>query len=138
MRTFCHNHKEQIMKTPTEFSERMKMVRLEKNITQSQIAEGSSFDKSFISRLESGERKPTRDGIMYIAESMGLTADETDELLMSAHFMPIQPSSLLHEPKLVQINDLIGMLSDDNKEFARQELERLTTVLSKRMVQVAA
>lgn len=118
------------MGTPTPFSEKLKFIRIEKGISQAAAAEGADFDKSYVSRLESGERKPTRDSIMYLSESLGLTADETDQLLMSAQFMPVQPNSLLHEPKLAQIDDLLGMVSNPkDKQTAREHILDVIAVL---------
>jgi transcriptional regulator with XRE-family HTH domain len=118
------------MGTPTIFSEKLKFIRIEKGISQSAAAEGADFDKSFVSRLESGERRPTRDAIMYLSESLDLTADETDELLMAAKFMPVQPNSLLREPKLTQIDDLLGMISNPrDQQTAREHILDVISVL---------
>ena len=109
----------------TEFAEKMKFIRTQKGVSQGFVARGSSYDKSFICRLEKGERQPNRSQIVYISEAMGLNAEETDSLLMAAGFMPVQANSLLKDPKLAHLDDLLMVSPEPVREFAEQEIDLL-------------
>src|SRR5687768_8085749 len=50
-------------------------------LSQSKLAERADFDHSYISRIECGDRLPTRDALERLAEAMGLTPQEEGELL---------------------------------------------------------
>jgi hypothetical protein len=61
---------------------------------------------------------------------MGLTTAETDQLLMSAKFMPVQATNMLHEPRLVQLDDLIGLVSHPrDKQIVDEKLNQFMDVL---------
>ena len=64
--------------------------------SQAQIARDAWLDESYVSRLLSGERvNPSRDALLLLSGwGLGLTVEETDELLMAADYKPlILPSS---------------------------------------------
>ena len=47
--------------------------RARARLSQSKLAERADFDHSYISRIECGDRLPTRDALERLAEAMGLT-----------------------------------------------------------------
>ena len=114
----------------TTFPETMKYYRAAYRVSQQAAAEGSQYDKSFISRLESGERKPSRDVILRLAEGIGLSADDTDKLLLSASFAPVQVKSLLRHPELAQVDDLMSAATPDARERASKTIQDVIAVLS--------
>ncbi len=80
-------------------------------MSQSKLAERAGFDHSYVSRLESGARTPTREAVIQLAEALGSDATGQDELLAAAGFMPREVSSLLTgEP---EVTEVLGLLRDD-------------------------
>ena len=93
------------------FAIALKTYRETCRTSQSQLALEAGFDHSYISRLESGVRKPTAYAVTRIATALGLGADARDHLLSLAGFMPVKTGNVLrHEPVL---GELLDLLSDD-------------------------
>lgn len=86
----------------------MKGVREARRVSQSKLAEWADFDHSYVSRLESGSRMPTRDAVERLAGALQLSATEEDSLLAAAGFLPRDIASLLSdEPAIGQVLDLL-------------------------------
>lgn len=93
------------------FGPALKRFREERRVSQSKLAERAGFDHSYVSRLESGARTPTRDAVEQLAIALGLEQVQQDELLASAGFLPHEISSLLSgEP---EITEVLGLLQND-------------------------
>lgn len=94
------------------FGATLKRFREEGRVSQSKLAERAGFDHSYVSRLESGARTPTREAVVQLAEALGLAPARQDELLAAAGFMPREVGSLLSgEP---EVNEVLGLLRDDS------------------------
>ncbi|MEX1158881.1 MAG: helix-turn-helix transcriptional regulator [Thermomicrobiales bacterium] len=92
------------------FAPLLREYRDRRRLSQSRLAEAAGFDHSYVSRLESGTRMPTRDAVTKIAEAMGLGEGERDALLASAGFMPGRIENLFaSEPVL---SEVLGLLQD--------------------------
>jgi len=74
--------------------------------TQAQIAGDAWLDECYVSRLLSGERNnPSRDALLLLASwGLGLAVEETDELLMAAHYKPL----ILPSRSLAPLGELAG------------------------------
>lgn len=70
----------------SRFSATLKGFRAERRLSQSKLAEHADFDHSYVSRLESGARQPSREAVMYLALALDLTPAEEAMLLTSAGF----------------------------------------------------
>ena len=93
------------------FGTALKQLREERRVSQSKLAERAGFDHSYVSRLESGARTPTRDAVMQLAGALQLDAGGQDSLLAAAGFLPKEVSSLLSaEP---EISDLLHLLHNE-------------------------
>lgn len=114
---------------PTEFGTLLFRLRaaVPGQLSQSKLAEKAGFDHSYVSRLESGARMPTREAVDRLAEHLG---DGThDQLLTAAGFLPVDVSSLLSSEPVV--GDVLDLLQDEGvpteyRENLRQVLELLT------------
>jgi transcriptional regulator with XRE-family HTH domain len=92
------------------FAPLLREYRDRRRLSQSRLAEAAGFDHSYVSRLESGTRMPTRDAVSNLSEAMGLDDGERDALLASAGFMPGRIENLFaSEPVL---SEVLGLLQD--------------------------
>ena len=98
------------------FAELLKVYRESYPISQSKLGERAGFDHSYISRLESGARKPTLEAVERIAEALQLPEDKADRLRASAGFMPSDPTSLFTNPHLMALNTAIPTLPPAARE----------------------
>ncbi len=100
----------------------LKQFREARRVSQSKLAERAGFDHSYVSRLESGARTPTRDAVEQLSQALGLERVQQDELLASAGFLPREISSLLSgEP---EITEVLGLLQNDAVPQAYRETMR--------------
>jgi transcriptional regulator with XRE-family HTH domain len=92
------------------FGVTLKRFREARRVSQSKLAERAGFDHSYVSRLESGARTPTRDAVEQLARALELDQVNRDELLASAGFLPGEVASLLSgEP---EITEVLGLLQN--------------------------
>lgn len=114
-----------IMQTGFQFGATLKRYREARRVSQSKLAERAGFDHSYVSRLESGARTPTRDAVQQLADALGLERLQQDELLASAGFLPQEVSSLLSsEPEITDVLALLqnSSMPDDYRQTMRQVL----------------
>lgn len=107
----------------------LKRFREARRVSQSKLAERAGFDHSYVSRLESGARTPTRDAVEQLAQALGLERVQQDELLAAAGFLPREVSSLLSgEP---EITEVLGLLqnSDVPQEY-RDSMRQVLRLLA--------
>src|SRR5690606_24231259 len=92
----------------TAFGGVLKEFRESRRVSQSKLAQRAGFDHSYVSRLESGARTPTRDAVDQLAKALELTGVQHDELLVAAGFLPREVSSLLAgEPEITEVLNLL-------------------------------
>jgi transcriptional regulator with XRE-family HTH domain len=112
------------------FAQLLKQYREVVRMSQSRLAELSGFDHSYVSRLESGHRTPTRDAVVKFAEALALVPAERDNLLAAAGFMPQRVESLLaEEPVLTEVFRLLQ--SQDIPEAVRSDVRQMLELVVK-------
>ncbi len=111
------------------FGTTLKRFRGARRVSQSKLAERAGFDHSYVSRLESGARTPTRFAVEQLAEAMDLDQVNRDELLASAGFLPGEISSLLSgEPELTEV---LGLLQNPQvPEAYRDSMRQVLRLLA--------
>lgn len=55
-----------------QLGNRIRAIRLEKNLTQAELAERCECNRNYISMLERGERNPSYKSLLMIAEGLGV------------------------------------------------------------------
>lgn len=68
------------------FGSTLKQLREARRISQSRLGLEAGFDHSYVSRLESGARKPAREAVDQLADALNASPAERDQLLQSAGF----------------------------------------------------
>jgi transcriptional regulator with XRE-family HTH domain len=129
----------------TEFGTLLKSFRERKGVSQSKLAERADFDHSYVSRLESGARMPTREAVDRLGTAMALDRTELDALLASAGFLPKDVSSLLSsEPVIGEVLDLLqdeavpSEYRDNMRQVLRLLAQQARIVMSGRSAAAAA
>ncbi len=112
----------------TELGALLKTLREKRGVSQNKLAEQADFDHSYVSRLESGERMPTREAVHRLADALSLEEPQRDLLLAAAGFLPRDVSSLISsEPVIGEILDLLqdSALPSEYRDNMRQVLSLL-------------
>ncbi len=112
----------------TGFAPLLRELRDRRRLSQSRLAGAAGFDHSYVSRLESGSRMPTRDAVLKLAGAMALGDGERDALLAAAGFMPGRIESLFaSEPVL---SEVLGLLQDGAvPDEVRDDVRRMISLL---------
>jgi transcriptional regulator with XRE-family HTH domain len=84
----------------------LRRYRERAGFSQARLAQLSGLDHSYLSRLESGRRMPTREVVLRLAEALALGSEETDRLLVAAGFAPVSSRAAL-DPDLEQAARLL-------------------------------
>lgn len=114
-----------------EFRGLLKRQREERRWSQERLAVEAEMDHSLVSRLESGQRSPTREAIGKLTRGLDLSPEQKDRLLIAAGFFPDQPENAVSdEPSVTRIYRL---LRDKNtpepvRDNLRQLLNNLTEI----------
>ena len=111
-----------------EFGHLLKGLREKRGVSQSKLAERAEFDHSYVSRLESGARMPTRDAVERLAEALNLEQSQLDAMLAGAGFLPRDVTSLLsNEPVVGEVLDFLQdeAVPSEYRENMRQVLQLL-------------
>lgn len=67
--TYCRNMQDEAL---LHLGYRIRQIRLEKNMTQAELAERCSCNRNYISMLERGERNPSYKSLLMIAKGLGV------------------------------------------------------------------
>lgn len=90
------------------FAATLRYYRDHAGMSQSRLAAVAGYDHSYVSRLESSSRMPTRDAVLNLAGAMSLDDGDRDALLASAGFMPLRVENLLSaEPVVGEVLSLL-------------------------------
>ena len=113
----------------------LKDLREKQNISQSRLAERAEFDHSYLSRLETGARMPSREAIDKIATALAFKKGdvEYDHLLIRANFMPYRITPLFASfPVLAEALLVLedGAIPSEIRDALDQSI-RLSTMMAK-------
>lgn len=111
-----------------EFRGLLKRAREARRWSQERLAGEAEMDHSLVSRLESGQRSPTRDAIGKLARGLDLSPEQKDRLLIAAGFFPERAEHALADEPMV--GKLYSLLRDEETpEPVRDNLRRVLTSL---------
>jgi transcriptional regulator with XRE-family HTH domain len=114
-----------------EFRLLLKRWREARRWSQERLAERAAMDHSLVSRLESGQRSPTREAVEKLARGLELGAEQKDRLLIAAGYFPEHvENAIIGEPEIQQ---LYRFLRDERtpqpmRDNLRQLLNNLTEI----------
>jgi transcriptional regulator with XRE-family HTH domain len=94
------------------FGPTLRVMRERTRISQSGLAKLAAYDHSYVSRLEAGERLPTRDAVTRLCKAMALDPDSCGTLLAAAGFLPDDIGVLYHHPELAQLDRALAACTD--------------------------
>lgn len=118
------------------FGAELKRLREASGLSQSKLAERAGFDHSYVSRLETGARKPSREAVEQLAWRLDATDLERDRLRAAAGFLTVDPlSRLASEPEVSGVLRLLGdeTVSIQYREDVRAVLRALVRLSDERL-----
>lgn len=113
-------------KTMNDFGNLLKTYRERAKLSQSKLAEIADFDHSYLSRLESGKRNPTRAAVERLAKELELEGEDYVRFLALAGFVQLGTIPILHCPGLVDL-DMAYVTSSPTMKIAIESAIGLIT-----------
>lgn len=107
------------------FAGALREMREALGLSQSRLAARAGYDHSYVSRLESDSRAPTCEAVISLANAMGVSDVERDELLQAAGFLPLDPANAVaDEPSIGEAYAVLKdeLIPDDVKEDLRSAI----------------
>ena len=103
------------------FRAQIKEYRDRHSWSQERLAEEADMDHSLVSRLESGQRTPTREAVGKLGDGLRLGDGQRDMLLVLAGFAPDDPANFLALHEEHALADVYRLLSDPQVSATTKE-----------------
>jgi transcriptional regulator with XRE-family HTH domain len=102
-----------VSRFPTE----LRRWREARRLSQLELAIRAETTQRHLSFIEQGRSRPGRDVVVRLAESLGLTLRERNELLLAAGFAPAFPESPLDDAALRPVREALGTILDGHLPY---------------------
>jgi transcriptional regulator with XRE-family HTH domain len=79
-----------------------------RGLLRKQLADAAGLDPSTVTRLESGERGPSREVVERLAAALDASSEELHGLLTAAELLPAEAAILLDEPELARLSAVLA------------------------------
>ena len=105
---------------PTEIGGRLRALRLSKSLTQTDVA-GDILSVAYLSRMESGQRRPTAKVLSQLAERLGVSVEELlgettpremDEIRLTLDYAELSLESGEAHEALTHVREALARLED--------------------------
>ena len=118
-----------------DFDRELVKLREYRGLSQGQLAKAAEVNISYINRLESGERRPTREMVLKIGQGLNLREGDVrlDRLLQSAGFASVGASARFACEELRKVNNVYSHAGPDSQAFIRFRLTELLQAVAQRM-----
>lgn len=84
------------------FADLLRGFREQAGLSQSRLARIAGLDHTYLSRLENGQRIPTRRVVLKLAEALGVDPVKRDQLLVAAGLAPVSALTLAVGDELLE------------------------------------
>jgi transcriptional regulator with XRE-family HTH domain len=99
------------------FAHELRRWRAQRNWSQLDLAIRADTTQRHLSFLEQGRSRPGRAMVVRLAESLGLSLRERNELLLTAGFAPVYSESTLDGPELGPVRDALDRILDGHMPY---------------------
>ena len=90
-----------------EFSALLHELRCARGISAHQLAKQAGVDRSYVNRIEAGERLPSRHIAGILTQALNLTRADADRLMFAADLAPISLIQLGWDETLQAVADVL-------------------------------
>jgi transcriptional regulator with XRE-family HTH domain len=99
------------------FASALRRWRSQRNWSQLDLAIRADTTQRHLSFLEQGRSRPGRAMVVRLAESLGLSLRERNELLLAAGFAPVYSESRLDGPELGAVRDALDRILEGHMPY---------------------
>ena len=120
-----------IKPTNTGFAERLKLLRIQKGLSQTELAKVINMHNTHISRYERGESKPSSSALKALADALGVSTDYlydgNEEDAAVADFSDRKLLDAFKEAEKLDSNDKEILLVLIDSFIARQKIKAIVS-----------
>lgn len=102
---------------PGQFARELRRWRTRRRVSQLDLAIRADTTQRHLSFLERGRSRPGRAMVVRLAESLGLSLRERNELLLSAGYAPVYAESRLDGPELGPVREALERILDGHLPY---------------------
>jgi transcriptional regulator with XRE-family HTH domain len=106
-----------VVAEPDRFPHELRRWRALRRSSQLELAMRAGTTQRYMSFLEQGRSRPGRAMVVRLAESLGLSLRERNDLLAAAGYAPIFPESSLNAPALRPVREAIGTILEGHMPY---------------------
>ncbi|HEY7489438.1 MAG TPA: helix-turn-helix transcriptional regulator [Streptosporangiaceae bacterium] len=106
-----------VLAEPDQFAHQLRRWRALRRWSQLDLAIRADTTQRHLSFLEQGRSRPGRSMVVRLAESLGLSLRERNELLLSAGYAPVYAESDLDAPELGPVREALDRILDGHRPY---------------------
>jgi transcriptional regulator with XRE-family HTH domain len=106
-----------VLAEPDQFARELRHWRTRRRFSQLDLAIRADTTQRHLSFLEQGRSRPGRAIVVRLAESLGLSLRERNELLLAAGYAPIYAESSLDAPELGPVREALERILDGHLPY---------------------
>lgn len=106
-----------VLAEPEQFARELRRWRTRRRFSQLDLAIRADTTQRHLSFLEQGRSRPGRVMVVRLAESLGLSLRERNELLLAAGYAPMYAESSLDAPELGPVREALERILDGHLPY---------------------
>lgn len=106
-----------VLAEPDQFSHELRRWRTRRRFSQLDLAIRADTTQRHLSFLEQGRSRPGRAMVVRLAESLGLSLRDRNDLLLAAGFAPVYAESSLDAPELGPVREALDRILDGHLPY---------------------
>ena len=111
------------------FGELLRYWRKSSKLSQLELSLESGVSSRHISFLETGRAQPSRETVMLLTQTMGLSLRERNSMLMAAGFQSLYGALPLDAPEMEPVNFALEQMLQQNEPFPALVYDRMGQIL---------
>jgi transcriptional regulator with XRE-family HTH domain len=113
-----------------DFPRALRERRIERRISQLEMASQAGTTQRHLSFIESGRSIPGRGMVLRLAETLNLPLRERNELLLAAGYAPAYPETSLDDAALAPVRDALGHILDGHQPYPALIVDRTGAMIA--------
>jgi len=91
--------------------------RTRRNLSQMALASDSAVSTRYLSFIETGRARPSREMVLHLAEQLDVPLRERNRLLLAAGFAPFFPQRSLEDQQLTPVREALDRFLDAHRPY---------------------
>ena len=115
---------------PATFGEQLRSWRLQRHLSQLELADEAQISTRHVSFLETGRTNPSREMVLRLGERLGIPLRERNALLVAAGYAPMYRERALDDPALAAARQAVELVLRGHEPFPALALDRCWNVVA--------